>query len=79
MSPTYEKATSSAHKTFKQSPTMTEDLLKYLYSYKVSKDYKDKDFDGDRAQQYYYLQCNIFKKLIPELFLSRLGGIELSI
>ena len=29
---------------------MTEGLLKLLYSYKVSMDFKDKDFDGHRVQ-----------------------------
>ena len=30
--------------------TMIEDLLKCLYSYKASMDYKGKNFDGDRVQ-----------------------------
>ena len=31
---------------------MIEDLLKCLNSYKIGMDYKGKDFDGDRVQQY---------------------------
>ena len=31
---------------------MVEDLFKCEYSYKVNMDHKDRDFDGDRVQQY---------------------------
>ena len=52
MSATYEEATTPAHKKrrFRWSLTMIEDLLKCLYSYKASMDYKGKNFDGDRVQ-----------------------------
>ena len=46
MSATYEEATSTVHKirrTFRWSPTMMEDLLKCLCSYKVSMDYNGKN------------------------------------
>ena len=39
-------------KTFRWPPTMKEDL-KCLSSYKVSMDYKDKDFDGDGGVKHY--------------------------
>ena len=41
---------------------MTEDLLKLLYSYKVSMDFKDKDSDGHRVQQYAVLMVEMAKK-----------------
>ena len=41
---------------------MIEDLLKCLYSCKVSLDYKGKDFDNLRVQQYAALKVEMAKK-----------------
>ena len=40
---------------------MIEDLLKCLNSYKIGMDYKGKDFDGDRVQQYGKKKKNMAK------------------
>ena len=48
---------------------MTEDLLKLLYSYKVSMDFKDKDFDGQRVQQYAVLMVEMEKNEEMKKFL----------
>ena len=52
---------------------MIKDLLKYLYSYKVSMDYKAKNFDGNGMQQYAVLrvdkkygQKNMVKKVFNQ-------------
>ena len=70
MSATYAKETSSAHKkrTFRWSPTMIKQLRKCLYSYKVNMDYKGKDFDGNRVQQYAPLRVKMKKKCGKEMF-----------
>ena len=46
---------------------MAEDLLKCLYSYKVNMDYKDKDFDGDRVQQYAVLKVKMPKSMFRKV------------
>ena len=43
---------------------MIEDLLKCLHSHKISMNYKGKDFDGDRVQQYATLRVEMNGKKI---------------
>ena len=47
---------------------MIEDLITCLYNYKVSMEYKGKDFDGDRAQQYSVVRTEMAKKYSNEYF-----------
>ena len=47
---------------------MLEDLLKCLYSYKVSMDYNGKDFDGDRVQQFAAVRVDMEKIHSKERF-----------
>ena len=46
---------------------MTEDLLKCLYSYKVSMDYKCKESDGNKVQLRVEMARIMVKKVLDQL------------
>ena len=69
MASSKEKSTIDKKKRlFSWTPPMIEDLLSFLHNYKVTMDYKEKDFDVDRAQQYAALRKEMSKKYGKEWF-----------